>query len=273
MHQAERNGYPGRRFRDERLLEAKVTAVRAAVPGMTDITLRGPAFARLACKPGAHLPVEVPGGAQGPVLRTYSVWRHTPADASLTLRIALHRPGGPGCAWAGAVAPGERVRTGVPRNRIVLDPRARHHVFVGEETGAVPLLTMLEALPPAAVAHGVLETTGPEGEFAAPDGAALRWVHRGRASAAASPVLVAAVRRLELPPGPGGRLRGGRGGDLPGGGAPLRDRAGLAAVRGQDADALDAGQVRHPLSVTPCAAAAHERSPAAGARRSARRRR
>ncbi|MEV5378485.1 siderophore-interacting protein [Streptomyces nondiastaticus] len=205
MHQAERNGYPGgRRFRDERLLEAKVTAVRAAVPGMTDVTLRGHAFARFACKPGAHLPVEVPGGAQGPVLRTYSVWRHTPADASLTLRIALHHPGGPGCAWAAAVTPGERVRTGVPRNRIVLDPRARHHVFVGEETGAVPLLTMLDALPPGAVTHGVLETTGPEAEFPAPDGArTLRWVHRGRASAAASPVLVAAVRRLELPPGPG----------------------------------------------------------------------
>ncbi|MER5307681.1 siderophore-interacting protein [Streptomyces sp. NPDC002773] len=155
-------------------------------------------------KPGAHLPLEVPDADGVPRLRTYSVWAHDPSRATLTLRIALHRPGGPGSRWAGSVAAGDRTRVGTPRNRITLDPKARHHVFIGEETGAVPLLTMLAALPAGAAAHGVLETTGPEGEFSAPYGPrGIPWVHRGRASAVGSRVLLEAVRRLELPPGPG----------------------------------------------------------------------
>lgn len=55
------------------------------------------------------------------VRRTYSVGARD--RAALTLRVVAHEPGGPG-------------------NKITLDPVAHHHVFVGEEAGAVPLLTI-----------------------------------------------------------------------------------------------------------------------------------
>lgn len=135
---------------------------------MREIRLRGPALAMVGSKPGAHLAVEIPAAGGEPVLRTYSVWSHTPSNASLTLRVALHDPGGPGSAWASTVATGDRLRLGTPSNRIALDPSAPYHVFVGEETGAVPLLTMLAALPASADALGVLETTGPDAELSAP---------------------------------------------------------------------------------------------------------
>ncbi|MET9801702.1 siderophore-interacting protein [Streptomyces sp. NPDC006368] len=194
----------GRRFHDTRMLDVKVAGVRDVTPGMRELTLTGPALAVVRSKPGAHLPLEVPDADGVPRLRTYSVWAHSPSRATLTLRIALHRPGGPGSRWAGSAVTGDRTRVGVPRNRITLDPRARHHVFIGEETGAVPLLTMLAALPAGAAACGVLETTGPDGEFSAPYGPrGLPWVHRGRTSAVGSRVLLEAVRRLRLPPEPG----------------------------------------------------------------------
>jgi NADPH-dependent ferric siderophore reductase len=171
---------------------------------MREIRLCGPALAMLPSKPGAHLPVEIPVAGQRSELRTYSVWSHTPADASLTLRVALHHPGGPGSRWASTVSTGERLRVGVPRNHITLEPTAPYHLFVGEETGAVPLLTMLAALPASAETHGVLETTESDAELSPPVGArTLHWVYRGRASAADSLVLLQAVRRLTLPPGPG----------------------------------------------------------------------
>ncbi|MDJ0462542.1 siderophore-interacting protein [Streptomyces sp. H27-C3] len=173
-------------------------------PSMRELTLTGPALAVLRGKPGAHLPVEVQDVEGVPRLRTYSVWARSPSRATLTLRIALHRPGGPGSWWASSVVTGARTRVGVPRNRITLEPRARYHVFIGEETGAVPLLTMLAALPAGVAACGVLETTGPDGEFSAPHGPrSLPWVHRGRASAVGSRLLLESVRRLELPPEPG----------------------------------------------------------------------
>ncbi|MFD0922748.1 siderophore-interacting protein [Saccharopolyspora rosea] len=197
-------GPRSRRFGDHRFLDARIVAVDDVNPEMREIRLRGPALARLSSKPGAHLPVEVPVPGQQPVLRTYSVWRHSPADASLTLRVAVHRPGGPGSRWATAAAAGDRIRLGVPRNRIVLDPRAAYHVFVGEETGAVPLLAMLAALPADAEVFGVLETTGPDQEMSPPSGArSLHWVHRGRAPAAGSTVLLRGVRELDLPRRPG----------------------------------------------------------------------
>ncbi|HEU5473551.1 MAG TPA: siderophore-interacting protein [Actinophytocola sp.] len=196
-------------FRDTRMLEVRIAEVRAVTPRMREIRFRGPALKTLPSKPGAHLPIGVPDSGGQTVLRTYSVWTHQPAAAALTIRVLLHDPGGPGSVWASTAEIGDRLWIGVPRNKIVLDPAAPYHVFVGEETGAVPLLTMLAAVPDVAEAYGVLETTGPDEEFAAPGAGpagarpagsrTLPWVHRGGAPAVASRVLLRAVRELDLP--------------------------------------------------------------------------
>jgi NADPH-dependent ferric siderophore reductase len=129
------------------MVDAKVVECLDVTPGLREIRLRGPAFGVVTSKPAAHAPVEIAVDG-GHVLRTYSVWAHDRVTASLTLRVVAHDPGGPGSRWAAGVSVGTRLRIGLPRNRITLDPTARYHVFVGEETAAIPLLTMLAALPP-----------------------------------------------------------------------------------------------------------------------------
>jgi NADPH-dependent ferric siderophore reductase len=200
----DRRGRGGRRFgNDVRLVDAKVVECKDVTPAMREIRLRGPAFGVVSSKPAAHVPVEIAIDGGAPALRTYSVWAHDPATASLTLRVVAHTPGGPGSRWASKVTPGERLRIGLPRNRITLHPEAPYHVFVGEETGAIPLLTMVAALPESATTTGILETTEQANELPIPSHSKISWIHRGKASAANSATLLRAVRQLELPPKPG----------------------------------------------------------------------
>jgi len=107
---------------------------------MRELRLQGPELARLRCSPGAHVTVSVPDEAVT-VRRVYSVWDSDPV-AALRLRIALHDGGGPGCAWVLAARPGDEVTLEPPRSKITIDPRAAYNLFVGDETGAVPLLAM-----------------------------------------------------------------------------------------------------------------------------------
>ncbi|WP_432991469.1 siderophore-interacting protein [Dactylosporangium sp. CA-233914] len=170
---------------------------------MRQIDLAGPDVPRLRCRPGAHVVVRVPTGG-GEARRVYSIWRHDPRDSALSLRIALHDAGGPGCVWARAVAPGDRVTLEAPRSKITLDESAAFHLFAGDETGAVPLLAMRAALHRDRPVLGVFEAPGPDEEMPGAEGVPpLPWVHRGRASAVASRVLLRAVQDLRLPTGTG----------------------------------------------------------------------
>jgi NADPH-dependent ferric siderophore reductase len=193
--------YPRRTARPP--LQARVRDVRDVTASMRQIDLAGPEVPRLRFRPGAHLVVRVPA-EDGEARRVYSVWRHDPAGSLLSLRIALHDAGGPGCAWARKVAPGDRVTLEPPRSKITLAGSAAFHLFAGDETGAVPLLAMRGALPRSAPALGVFEAPAPADEMPGADGVpALPWVHRGGASAVGSRVLLRAVADLELPPGAG----------------------------------------------------------------------
>jgi len=200
-------------------LPTRVRSVRDVTATMRQIDLVGPDVPRLRFRPGAHLVVLVPAG-DGKARRVYSVWHHDGRSSSLSLRIALHAAGGPGCAWARAVAPDDRVTIEAPRSKITLDESAGFHLFAGDETGAVPLLAMRAALhrsvargAPARPVLGVFEAPGPDDEMPGADGVApLPWVHRGRSSAVASRVLLRAVRDLELPAGVGAAYLAGESG-------------------------------------------------------------
>jgi NADPH-dependent ferric siderophore reductase len=175
-----------------------VHSVTDVTPHLRQIELAGP---DLSGRAGSHLVVHVPAGA-GTVRRVYSIWRHSPA--SITLRVVLHDAGGPGCTWARTATPGDRITVEPPRTKITLAERAAFHLFVGDETGAVPLLAMRAALPRDAVVHGVFEAADPGGEVPGTDGIPpLPWVHRGKSSAVASRVLLRAVQELSLPAGAG----------------------------------------------------------------------
>ncbi|MFI5910622.1 siderophore-interacting protein [Dactylosporangium sp. NPDC051541] len=190
--------YPRRAPRPHLL--TRVEAVHDVTASMRQVDLVGPDVPRLRCSPGAHLVVRVPGGG-GEARRVYSIWRHTPGESRLSLRVALHDAGGPGCDWARRAAPGDRVTVEAPRSKITIDRSAAFHLFIGDETGAVPLLAMRAALHGSdRPVHGVFEAPAPADEMPGADGVpALPWVHRGTASAVASRVLLHAVQDLEVP--------------------------------------------------------------------------
>ncbi len=182
-------------------MPARVRSVTDVTDHMRQIDLVGPDFARLRVRPGAHLVVRVPS-AGGHVRRVYSIWHPAPGAASLVIRVALHPAGGPGCVWARGVAPGDRVTVEPPRSKITIDESAAYHIFVGDETAAVPLLTMRAAV--RRPAFGVFESAGPGDEVPGVAGVPpLPWVHRGTATAVSSRTLLRATQELELPAGVG----------------------------------------------------------------------
>jgi NADPH-dependent ferric siderophore reductase len=182
-------------------MAARVRSVTDVTPHMRQIDLVGPDFARLRVRPGAHVVVRVPV-AGGHVRRVYSIWHPAPGTATLAIRVALHPAGGPGCVWACSVAAGDRVVVEPPRSKITLDEAAAYHLFVGDETAAVPLLTMRAAV--RGPAYGVFESAGPGDEVPGVAGVPpLPWVHRGTAPAVASRTLLRAAQDLELPAGAG----------------------------------------------------------------------
>jgi NADPH-dependent ferric siderophore reductase len=183
-------------------LATRVRSVSDVAGQMREIELAGPDLPRLHCRPGAHLVVRVPVG-DGYARRVYSIWTHDPRTASLTIRVALHKAGGPGCTWARDVRPDDRVVVEPPRSKITLDGTAAFHLFIGDETGAVPLLAMRAAVHRSArggPVFGVFEAAGAGDEMPGAEGVpSLPWVHRGAAPATASRVLLRAVQALELP--------------------------------------------------------------------------
>jgi len=189
-------------------LPTRVHSVLAVGDQMREIRLRGPGLAQLRCQPGAHVVVHVPTAA-GPARRVYSIWQRSPQHALISLRVAIHGADAPGCAWALTVEPGDAVTIEPPRSKITIDPAAAFHLFAGDETAAIPLLAMHAAIhrsdsdePPRVI--GVFEAATAEAEVPGGSGVPpLPWVHRGAASAVASPVLLKAVRELDFPPGPG----------------------------------------------------------------------
>jgi NADPH-dependent ferric siderophore reductase len=196
--------YPRRAARSH--LTVRVRSVLDVTGLMRQIELAGPDLPRLRFRPGAHLVLRIPAGG-GHARRVYSIWSHRPAEATLTVRIALHDAGGPGCVWARAVTPGDRIVVEVPHSKITLDETAAFHLFIGDDTGAVPLLAMRAALHRGATpapAYGVFEAPSAGAEMPGADGVPpLPWVHRDGASAVASRVLLRAVQDLEIPAGAG----------------------------------------------------------------------
>lgn len=182
-------------------LALRVHSVVEAGERFREIRLRGRVLATMRFSPGSHVVVHTPAR------RVYSVWVHRPDLEVVALRVAVHDGASPGCVWAAGVSPGDTVLIEPPRTKIALTDAAPYHLFAGEETGAVPLLALRAALHrsrPDATVLGVLETSGPAGEMHGHRGVPpLPWVHRGPAPAVASPVLLEAVRSLDLPAAPG----------------------------------------------------------------------
>ena len=173
---------------------------------MRRIRIEGDSVARLPWTPGQHLRVHVndmsnPRNWLRPrdLLRTYTVWQRDGEGIELCV-LDHDDTAGPGARWARQLRVGDPVTFGGPEGRFVLGD-GPYHVFAGEETAAVAFGAMLRALPAATPAYGVVEVDEPEDRLPLPR--ELDWQYRHGRPAAASPTLLEAFTRLELPAEPG----------------------------------------------------------------------
>ncbi|MBE1532110.1 siderophore-interacting protein [Actinomadura algeriensis] len=181
-------------------LRGTVTQLEPIAERMRRIRISGPDLRELEWVPGTHVRLRVgdplrPRTWPAGVLRTYSIWDHSP-DGHLDLCVLDHPSAGPGARWARRARIGDTAALMGPKGRLVLRENAPYHLFAGDETAAVAFGAMLRALPAPAAVHGVIVTDGPGDRLPLPRSDRLTWIHRPAE-------LPDAVRSLDLPGVPG----------------------------------------------------------------------
>jgi NADPH-dependent ferric siderophore reductase len=134
------------------------------------------------------------------VKRRYTIRQARIDSGEIDLDVLLHGAG-PGSAWGADAAPGDPVEFVGPRGKLVLTA-ADWHLLVGDESALPAIAAICEALPTDEPAIAVIEVRDSADELPVP-GALVRWVHRERAPAGTSDLLVVAVEELVLPSGRG----------------------------------------------------------------------
>jgi NADPH-dependent ferric siderophore reductase len=111
------------------------------------------------------------------VRRRYTIRDLDPSTATVTLDVVLHGAG-PGARWVAGAAPGDRIEAIGPRGKVVVDPEADWHLFVGDEAFMPAAMAMAASVAPTA-ATSILEAAA--ADVAALDGQSgtdVRWVTR-----------------------------------------------------------------------------------------------
>jgi NADPH-dependent ferric siderophore reductase len=138
-----------------------------------------------------------------PISRNYTVRRHRPEQAELDVDFVLHEDGGQVCQWAKAANPGDKVGIWGPRMAYEPGPDVDWQLLVGDETGLPAIAAILEALPPGARAHVILEVADAAEEQPLPTAGEVEitWLHRNGIPAGESDLLLEAVRARSFPKG------------------------------------------------------------------------
>src|SRR5262249_10405955 len=140
------------------LRPGSVIDVQDLTPRVRHIRLSVPSLISSQLPPSQHVRINVK--ANGLTLRTYSIRHFNSEDGTIDLYTLLHGEG-PGNQWASSVRVGNQVELLGPKSTLAIIPEAPHYLFVGEETAAVAIHSMLEALPEQATVMGYLETAQP----------------------------------------------------------------------------------------------------------------
>lgn len=128
-------------------LDVWVRGVRIEAEGVRSFELAALDGALPDWTPGAHVQVQVPGGS-----RAYSLCGE-PGSATYQIAVKREENSRGGSAYMHGLAPGDRLRIGVPRNLFALDPAAGHHVLIAGGIGITPLLAMLRQLAASGASH------------------------------------------------------------------------------------------------------------------------
>ncbi|MGY1823881.1 siderophore-interacting protein [Geodermatophilus sp. SYSU D00079] len=141
-----------------------------------------------------------PQGSHGVHLRSYTARRQDPDRGLVEVDFVLHGDG-PAAAWAAAAAPGAPIAVagGGP-----LGERAAAWLLVAGDETALPAMTrILAAAAPDTRGVALVEVADATEEqpLPAPDGVAVRWLHRDGTAPGESPLLADAVAALDRPEG------------------------------------------------------------------------
>jgi NADPH-dependent ferric siderophore reductase len=141
-----------------------------------------------------------PDGSHGVALRSYTARRQDPAAGIVEIDFVLHGDG-PAATWAAAARPGALLA--VAGAASLAERPARWLLLAGDETALPAISRLLAAAAPGTTGVALLEVAGPEEEqpLTAPDGIAVRWLHRGGTPPGESTLLVDAVAALDRPEG------------------------------------------------------------------------
>ncbi len=125
-------------------------------PRMRRVRLSGAGVADLRHRPGQSLILVLPQADGSTAARHYTIRAIDAAARLMSIDFVLHGDT-PANRWIRAARAGDRISAVGPRGRVVLNPRAPHHLFCADETGLPAVLSMLEALPEEARAEAFIE--------------------------------------------------------------------------------------------------------------------
>lgn len=140
-----------------------------------------------------------PSDEKRPEVRYYTVRRVDAEAGEIDVDVLLHDDCGPGSAFARAAKPGAICGMAGPVGRVA--PAAPWTLLAGDETALPAIARMLEGMPDEARGLALIEVDDAADELPihAPEGVALRWLHR-KGEDARRP-LVEAIRAAEIPAG------------------------------------------------------------------------
>jgi NADPH-dependent ferric siderophore reductase len=142
-----------------------------------------------------------PAGSHGVHLRSYTARRQDPGAGEVEIDFVLHGDG-PAAAWAAAAAPGARLA--VAGSGALGDRPAGFLLLAGDETALPAITRILGAAAPHARGLALVEIAdaAEEQPISAPEGVAVRWLHRDGVPPGESTLLVDAVAALDRPDEP-----------------------------------------------------------------------
>lgn len=138
-----------------------------------------------------------------PVTRTYTVRSFDAAARELTIDFVVHGDEGIAGPWAAAAKQGDRLVATGPGGGYSPDPKAKWHLFAGDESALPAIAAALEALPEDAKGVAFLEigSAADALELTAPEGIDIRWLSRDGERAGETLVLAEAIAEAEWPSG------------------------------------------------------------------------
>ncbi len=161
-------------------IELEVVATAQLSPELVRVTFGGDGFAEFEdrAETDKYVKLKFTGADGMPVTRTYTVRRVDHDARTLDIDFVVHGDEGLAGPWAASARPGDRLSLMGPGGGYRPDPAADWHLFLGDLSALPAIAAALEALPPDAVGHALLEVDSDDAILAldAPAGVEVEWI-------------------------------------------------------------------------------------------------